>query len=77
MAEESLSEADAVEEIPGEAVVIERKNLCAGSQRVHAEDVFAVSGLLQCLGPMNNPTFKLRRNSEENLEEGRSSAGRG
>ena len=73
---ESSLEADALEEMIGEAVDV-RKKLRAGSLRVHAKEVFVVNGLLRCLGPVKNPTFGLRRNFEENREEGRSSAGQG
>ena len=62
-----------MEELFGEAVVVKRRILRAGSQRVHAEEVFIVDGLLRCLGPMKISTFGLRINFKDNPEEGRSS----
>ena len=59
-----------MEEMLGEAVTIERKKLRAGSQRVHAEESI-VNGLLRCMGPVKISTFGLRKNFEDNSEEGR------
>ena len=43
--------------------------------RVHAEEVAIVDGLLRCLGLVESLSSDLEEISEENPQEGRSSAG--